>query len=262
MASYTEAETGRSVSIGRVISRTVAAFGSNPGTIFGIAVIFGALPQTVLSYGSQTLRLSQTRWEVATSVSGVSGLLMFVLGMLAQGALVRATVAASQGRKASFGESATAGLSVALPLVGLAILAVLAIALGFALFVVPGVMLAMAWAVIAPALVEERLGIFEAFGRSADLTKGARWKILGLLLLVWVCYTLFLSVFGVTLIAGGMRGMTTISTGGLTVGWLVFNLLLNTLVSAIWGVLQTSLYIELRDWKDGPTTDSLQEIFA
>jgi len=262
MASYAGAVQERSVSIGRVLLRAFGALGSNPVTMFGIAFLFGALPQMLISYGSQMLRVRQTRFELIWSVSVGSGLLVFVLWMLVQGALVRATIAASEGGKASFAESAAAGLSVALPLVALAILSGIATGIGFMLFVVPGVMLALAWAVTTPALVEERLGVFEAFGRSRTLTRGARWKIFGLLLVLVVLYLMVSSVFGVALVAGGMRRAAAFTTPGLSVGWVVFNILFGTLSTAVWSVVQTSLYLELRDWKDGPTIEALEDIFA
>lgn len=262
MGSYADAATARSVSIGRVIGRAASALRTNPATMFGIAFVFGALPQMVISYGSQMLQVGQTRIELVSTVSIAAGLLIFVLSMLAQGALVRATIAASEGKTASFAQSAAAGLSVALPLVGLALLTGIALMAGFTLLFVPGVIFALMWTVATPVLVEERLGVLETFGRSAELTKGARWKILGLLLMVLVAYMLLTSVLGVVLLAGGMRGVTALPPVGLSTGWVLFNMLQGTLVAAAWGAVQTALYVELRDWKEGPTIDALAEIFA
>src|SRR3546814_7670999 len=97
-----------------------------------------------------------------------------VVYSLVQGALVRATIAHTEGRRASFGESAAAWLVVALPLSGLSILAAIGIWLGLILLIVPGIMLFCMWAVVAPALVEERTGVFGVFGRSRELTKIGR----------------------------------------------------------------------------------------
>jgi hypothetical protein len=48
------------------------------------------------------------------------------------------------------------------------------------LILIPGVMLLMMWSVGMPVCVVERLGPFGSLARSRELTKGHRWKILGL----------------------------------------------------------------------------------
>src|SRR5207248_4850854 len=76
--------------------------------------------------------------------------------------------------------------------------------LGFAAFVVPGVIAMIAWFVTAPACVVERLGPIASLGRSSVLTKGFRWKILGVLLIfeIAVLVPMFLASFVVARIAG------------------------------------------------------------
>src|SRR3546814_14987545 len=71
------------------------------------------------------------------AVAIVAGIVSMVFYALVQGALVRATIAHTEGRRASFGESAAAGLAVALPLIGLSILAAIGIWLGLILLIVP-----------------------------------------------------------------------------------------------------------------------------
>jgi hypothetical protein len=34
------------------------------------------------------------------------------------------------------------------------------------------------------------------------------------------------------------------------------------ITTAVWATFQTSLYVELRNWKDGPQTQTLDAIFA
>lgn len=254
----------RSVSIGRVFSRGFGTLGSNPLVTFGIAFAFGALPSTLLSWAIENFRMESldlfgTFGVIAIAL--VSALVTILLALITQGALVRATVAYSEGRKASFAESAMAGLSVAWPLFLLAILSGLGMLLGFILLIVPGIILYVMWSVSAPALVEERLGPVEALGRSNDLTDGARWKIFGLLLVLLVAYWLFsglAALFGVML-AGGV---TEFSTGTMSLGYLAFSTVIQTITAAVWGAIQTSLYVELREWKDGPATDRLADIFG
>lgn len=267
MATVATDESDRRVSIGRIFSRAFGTIGSNPVATLGIAFLFGALPSLLLAYVAQTFQAESVDILGPAGVIAIaifSAVLAITLSMVTQGALVRATVAFSEGRKASFGESAMAGLGVALPLFLLGLGSALGMAVGFLLLIVPGVILYVMWSVAAPALVEEGLGPTEAFGRSSYLTDGARWKILGLTLVILVLYWIF-SALVVALGAmwyGGFTELTQVAEGRMPIGYLVVNGIAGTITSAVWGVIQTSLYVELRDWKDGPGSDALAEIFG
>lgn len=257
----------RSVSIGRVFSRAFGTIAANPATTLGIGFLFGALPSLLAAYAIQTVRAESfaTLGPAATIGIGLFSLLVTILlGIIAQGVLVRVTVAFSEGRKASLGESVMAGLRVALPLFVLGVLSALGLALGFLLLVVPGVILYMMWSVAAPSLVEERLGPIEAFGRSRHLTRGARWKIFGLTLVVLVVYWIVSGVVAALTIAsyGGLEQVAASAAQGPSLVQLAVNAVVATLYSAVSGVIPPSLYVELRDWKDGPQTEALAEIFG
>jgi hypothetical protein len=266
MATAAMDRDDRGVSIGRIFSRAFGTIGSNPVATLGIAFLFGALPSLMIAYAIQSLgteAFAALGTAAVIGISVLSALLAIVLAMITQGALVRATVAYSEGRKASFGESAMAGLSVALPLFLLGVGSAIGIGLGFLLLIVPGIILYVMWSVAAPALVEERLGPTEAFGRSNHLTSGVRWKIFGLLLVVLVFYWIFSSLVAMLSIMwyGGVAEFAENAVRGMPIGYLVINGIAGTITSAAWGVIQTSLYVELRDWKDGPQTEALARIF-
>ncbi len=251
------------VSIGRIFGRTGSVLAANPVTMFGIAFVFGAIPSVLLNWFQLSLRSSildryQTMGVVAVSIIGA--IISVVLQAIVQGALVRATVAHTEGRRASFGESVSAGLAVALPLIGLGILMALAVGIGLALFLVPGIILYCMWAVASPALVEERTGVFGAFGRSRELTRGARWSVFGVEAIIVVAYWFVSFLFGLLLF--GTANMQALAQGHLPITWLIGTVLLSTLVYTVWSTIQTSLYVELRTWKEGPSGQALEEIFA
>lgn len=261
---------GRAVSIGRIFSRAFETVGSNPVTVFGISFVFTALPGFIMNYIAQGFGYSQQNLATGAislflfvTIAIISVLVGIVLTMLTQGALVRVTAAHLQGREASFGEAAMTGLRAALPLLLLAILLGLGVMLGTMLFIVPGIILYLMWAVAAPALVEEKIGVFEAFGRSRYLTSGARWKVLGLGLIMLVIYWIFSGISGVIMVSiYGLQGLATAMQQGVPLGFLLVSVVVSTLLTAIIATIQTSLYVELRDWKDGPATEALTEIFA
>ena len=258
------------MSIGRVFNRAFSTMGGNPVTVFGISFVFGALPGLVMNYGARSVGYSQQNLATGVitpffffTVLGITLVLGILFAMLTQGALVRATAAYSEGRNASFGESAMAGLRVAAPLFLLGILLALGLMLGFVLLIVPGIILYLMWAVASPALVEENIGVFEAFNRSSFLTKGARWKIFGLGLIVVLIYWVFSLVIGLVLVSiYGLQGLAESTQQGLPIAFLLVSGVISTILTAIVNTIQTALYVELLNWKDGPASDKLADIFA
>lgn len=268
MATQAEIVQGGDMEIGRTIGRAFSTIGSNPGVTLGIAFLFSAVPSTILNLLTQRIRPaaldadSMVAWFSATIVTA---LITMLLQLITQGALMRATVRAAAGDRANFADSAMTGLRAALPLLGLGILSALGIFCGIILLIVPGVILWVIWSVAGPALVAERLGPIEAMSRSAGLTKGARWKVFA----VQVLMLIFAWIVGAALTAllvtvyGGLQPMTqAMSGGGLPVTWIVLNALVTTVISAISAIVLASLYIELREWKEGPAIDHLAQVFA
>lgn len=251
----------RRMSIGRVFNRAFAALGANAATMFGIAFLFSALPIALLSLWQTGNGPSR---DYVANAAGMGGIYLasFVLTQLAQGGLVRATIAHSDGRTVSFGTCVATGARFALPLLGLGLVMGFALLLGFAFFVIPGVLLYLAWAVAAPALVIDRTGVFGAFGRSGFLTRGARWNVFGIGLVLLLLYYVLIAAVGIVTVA--VTGLPTATSGVAAFGTLstVLTALSTTISTAVAAAIQTSLYVELRDWKDGPQVDQLSDIFA
>lgn len=256
----------REMSIGRVFRRAFGAMALNPVVILGLALAIGALPGLLMTYFFAQFGLMSTTATAGTlpttrilAVALVTILVSIVISTLVQAALTRATVSANEGRRISFGDSLSTALRVVLPLIGLSLLFSFGVAIGFVLLIVPGIILLLMWAVAVPTLVIERQGVFAAFSRSAELTKGARWKILGLFLVLVCLYWLLTTVLG---IVGLDMYSSANAAAGLTTTGLIGTVLVGTLFNAVWGTIQPSLYVELREWKEGGSMESLEEIFA
>nr|NUR37870.1 hypothetical protein [Sphingomonas sp.] len=273
MATAAPVYADRTVSLGRVFQRAFNAITLNPVVILGLALVVGALPGLIMSYVFVQLGLVASPQAVHVGPSGlpaispgriigtslISSLTVMIIGALVQGALTRAVVTANEGRKATFGESLSTGFRVILPLIGFSILFAIAIAIGFVLLIVPGVILLLMWAVAVPSLVIENTGVMGAFGRSSELTRGAKGKIFGLFLVLAVAYWILSIVLG--LFGLSMYGVNN-SAAGLSVGNLVGSVLLGTIFHVLWGAVQPSLYVELRQWKEGSSAENLAEVFA
>jgi hypothetical protein len=254
------------MSVGRVFRRAFDAIQMNPGVILGLALLVGALPGLIMSYFFYRFGLTNptsVRNGGITTSGFAAGMFLYsivilIVSALVQGALTRATVSANEGKRASLGESLAAAVRVLLPLIGLSILWAIGVGIGFVLLIVPGVILLMMWAVAVPSLVVERQGIFAAFARSAQLTKGAKWKIFGLCLVLLVIYWLLSLIVGLV----GLGTLGAGSAAGFTVANIVGTIIVGTIFNMLWGTIQPSLYVELRQWKEGDSADNLAEVFA
>lgn len=260
MATVTAQEEGAPLAIGSVIGNAFGVMTGNPLTVFGIAFIFGALPQALINYFIQFDLAAERDAQIGMAAIYLLSVVAFVLcSALAQSALVRATSAYLDGRTALIGECIATGIAKVLPLIGATILLVLGFLLGFLLFVIPGIILLLMWAVTIPALVEEDVGALEAFGRSRYLTKGSRWRIWFLMIIVAVI-TWLLSAL--TAIPGIIAGVNDASGPTASLGAIAIAALTSTLATALWSTMITALYFALRERREGLRSDRLADVFA
>jgi hypothetical protein len=132
---------------------------------------------------------------VSAALSLVGGIVGALLGLLitviAEFLLTAALVKAVQDvRDGTVNLSVGQTFSVALPFIGsvavAAILAGIAIAVGLAIFIIPGLFLLTIWSLIVPAIVLGGSGPLDAFGRSWQLVRGNFWNVFGILFIVFV----------------------------------------------------------------------------
>jgi hypothetical protein len=261
--------TRREVSLERVFSRTFGTIRANPVGTLGIAFLFSALPLLLFNYFAQSFRNPEALLRIgiwgflAGALGGV--VLWLALASLTQGALVRATVAHSEGEEASIAESVMAGLRAFVPLMALTLMVLVAEVIGFILLIVPAIILYCILAVASPALVAERIGPIAAMARSRQLTSGARWKVFGISLVVLVVtWVIAATISAVSFqLFGGMQGLAEATFAGkVPFAYFAIQSVGQTLTSCVWSVLASALYVELRDWKDGPRSEALAEVFA
>ncbi|MEO5774845.1 MAG: hypothetical protein ABIQ32_12110 [Sphingomicrobium sp.] len=184
--------------------------------------------------------------------------LSLAISAVLTGVVTIVTSASARGSKATLGQALGQTVPVLLPLILFSILLAIAVMLGMLLLFVPGVMLYVAFSVGAQSLVAEQLNIGQAFSRSRSLTKGARWKVFALILILTVMAWLASFLFGLA----GMRAAAMSNGFQLSSKLLIASALYGTVVNTVWSTIQASLYVELREWKDGPQHDHLQEVFA
>jgi hypothetical protein len=268
---YDRGSGSNGMTVGSVLSRGFGAIGAAPLVFFGTSFLLVALPSTLVGIASRAAMGPLVPganpyapiW-FRSVVSGLigAGLVWWVLYMAAQAVLFRATVSELDGRDETVGSHIAGAARSVMPLVVLSILLSLGVGVGWLLFIFPGIMLAMMWSVAAPALVAERCGIFASFGRSRELTSGARWRIFGLVVLVFAIYFAASGAIGIGNVAvNGVAGLAN-SAAAPSLVTTVMSVALQTAFVAIWTAIQGALYVELRDWKGGPAHGHLADIFA
>jgi hypothetical protein len=195
-----------------------------------------------------------------------------IFSLVLQAGLVHGTVVSLAGRPAGIGDGLRTGLRAFLPLLVLSILMILGEWIGFIALIVPGFMLMVRWSVAVPALVGERRGIFGSMKRSAELTKGHRWSIFGLfivvLILMWIIgvasAALTASLNGAAGVAaantepGLSKYMATVAHTPLAIG---VQVLFGSVIAMLSAAGVASLYSELRGLKDGVSHTDLAAVF-
>jgi uncharacterized membrane protein len=109
----------------------------------------------------------------------------------------------------------------------------IALAIGFILLIIPGLILMVIWSVVAPVTVLERPGPFAAFGRSRELVRGNGWQVFGVIVLVFVAVAVLSLAAG--LVASGLG-----SLGHALVQWAV-----NSALAPVTALSASVLYFEL-----------------
>jgi hypothetical protein len=176
--------------------------------------------------------------------SAVLGLVATIVGLIVSqlytGMVVEVVNDTRDGRlDASIGGLFNKVTPVLLTLIGAAIVTGIAITVGLIACIIPGVILLTLWAVVAPAVVIERLGVFDAMSRSWNLVKTNFWQTLGVIVVFWI----------ITFVITGLIGFIFRDSSlvvAVVVAWIVHFLLapLSALASSI-------LFFELRGVESG-----------
>lgn len=245
--------------IAKVIGSTFGVLGRNFLPFLGMTALLVGAPMAIVSLGLLDLIAAPDNMNLGLEAFGtfaIGFLVSIITNALLQGALVYGTVRDLNGARASFGECLAMGLRNLLPVLLLSILMALALIVGFLLLIVPALMMLAAWCVIVPARVSEQTGVIEAFGRSAELTRGNRWRIFALMLLflvlTWIV-GLLLSPLSLAALTAGPQGLV------------LSQMISNTVSSVINGLIGATgasvIYVELKRLKEGLAPDALAALF-
>jgi hypothetical protein len=238
--------TGAPFRVGVVLSKTFSVFSSKLGN-FLLLTFVPLIPVLVFNLMLQSELPGRPQPSNLVWLGALSGLLTFVMGIVAQATTLYGAFQQMGGQSFTIGKSLNVGLRRALPVFGVALMAGVGTFLAAVLFIVPGIIVACMLYVAVPACVIERLGAVASLNRSAALTKGYRWQIFGLLALVTIIGAIaqfILGRFGIGMLWGKL----------LHFGWLV-------IATSFGSVLAAVVYHDLRAAKEGIDIDHLANVF-
>lgn len=221
------------IEVGSVLRETFAIYRERAGVLLPVAfwlfLAVGIVEELAYAY-------------IVTAV--FAGMLGAAATTFYQGMVVGLVRDAEEGRHdSSAGEMLRSVRPVLLPLVVASLLAVVGTFLGFVFFIVPGFLAITFWAVIAPAIVVERTGPIESFGRSQDLVGGSAWRV-------------FAAVLLGLLIAAVLTVALILLADSLAYGPLiriVLTALVGTVSAPIGGLIAAILYFRLREIEETPS---------
>jgi hypothetical protein len=240
--------------IGRVVNRTIGALGRNLAVFALISILFGAIPYGTLQWFQ--LRAVQANDPFAGVAAGLLAIFVNLFSScMIQAAITHGAIADLNGRKASFGESLSTGLRSMFPVLAIGLLMGLGVMVGLVLFIIPGVLLVLAWAVVIPVEVVERGDVFASFTRSAELTRNNRGALFALFVLYWVLTSIVLMVLGLVVGLGGYRSLE------LPVLMAVITTVAQSVTTLIGAVGLAVVYYELRSIKEGVGPEALAAVF-
>jgi hypothetical protein len=235
--------------VGPVLSRSATIL-SQHFLIFFLIGVVANLPSVLLQKWGEALATSPGTTSQGAVLLIIGGVLSFVLAMISQAIMVHASFQAMRMRPVNVGESLKVGLSRVFPIILLAILMGLLGGLATLLLIVPGLIVMTMWFVSTPACVVERTGPWTSMKRSAALTKGHRWKVFGLILLL----------IGVSVIVAILVQLLLTQVGS-TILVLLGTLLWGALWTAYYSIAVVMTYHDLRVAKEGIDIEQIAAVF-
>jgi len=233
--------------VGRVLSRAISVLLRHFLTFF-IVTFVAFLPLILLQQATANAERDPAQALAMVGVSLGLVVLMMMLSMLSSAVILHGAFQDMRNRRVNLAESLKVGLRRFLPLIGLGLLVGLLVVLGLVLLIIPGLILYTIWFVSVAACVVERTGAWTSMRRSRELTKGHRWKVLGVVLLL-LLLSLLNPLFQLVLSAGG----ETLALIGTSI-WTAIG-------SAFASVVIAVTYYELRAAKEGIDIERIASVF-
>ena len=192
---------GQSFSIGASLSRALSTFLANfiSFNLLGFTVMVPGLGLVVLLFGAVFAGFFIGLDNIGAPPSGFGALHFIVFAAIwivavtlqyfLTGIIVYGALRYLEGEKAGYAACLGRGFRRIVPIIAVAVISTVLIAIGFFLIVVPGIIIAVMICLAVPALMAENPGILASLKRSRELTKGYRWHLFGIFLIAMLATT-------------------------------------------------------------------------
>jgi hypothetical protein len=219
--------------VGALVADALRLYAAHPALFFTLALAVVAPYQLIVLAATGTSPLGQQTAHASTALTLL--LLDFVVVVPLVSALhVRAVGAVARGERPRLLDVIWGAVRV-LPVVAAAqIVADIGIGIGIVLFIIPGVVLAIRWAVVAQTAAIERTDWMSALRRGAALTRGSYLHVFGVLVIT--------SVFTYGVLSAGEA-----AAGSHAGAWQVaLGIVVDTITRSFTALTTAVLYFELR----------------
>jgi hypothetical protein len=244
--------------VGSPISGALRLYGRHWRTLVACAMV-GILPVVALDAaeflrsGVDPLTAASAREEGRAgrgTLSLIGAGLSLALYSLVSAACIHVSAEAGAGRDTDWRSALAAGARRAVAVLLAAVIVLVGVILGLLALVLPGIWLAVAWSVAAPAVVLEGAAPVQAVKRSFALVRGSWWYALGVLALgtLTAMAVIVAVAIPITVVIGVVEAQ---------VGRVLLFALTEAVIMAIllpfWASVLTLLFFQLRARRDGPT---------
>lgn len=251
--------TLRPLTMGEILDQAFGLYREQFGELMTVSVICSGIPALF------NLVVQARGGFLLAPILALVGLVLSVIGSaVATGASTFVVSGAYVSRAVSSREALRRAVPRIGQLVACSFLFGLLVGVGFVLVFVPGFVLLSGCILCFTALVVEGLGAQAAVGRSWELTRGFRWRMLGLLFVFFIVF--YIPFFAIALVAGvtgalapvaagasASRGLLLVSVGGAVLQIVLYPFLYCILVTA---------YYDLRVRKEGFDLELLAQSLA
>jgi hypothetical protein len=251
MSIAASGDTATRLDIGETLQDVVNVILRNLGPVVLLAVLLEGVPLALLYLGNELMMENPV-----FILLGLIGLIAQLVGRsILYGALIVMTVRDLDGEPATLREALAGGQRKWGSLLGLMIVTGLAIGVGLVLLIVPGVYLALRWAVAGPSKVLTGRSISDSMAHSTSLTEGRRWSMLLVYVIVFVVAVVVAMAFGLVEYVLGLVAPKALVSA-------LVEPLPNLCYDIPVAVVAAVLYRRLRSDAEGPASAVLAEVFA
>jgi hypothetical protein len=209
-----------------------------------VDVLFAPKEKTEIILG-QPIRVESRAFIVFLLATLVALAIAVIINAILQAALLRGAALATVGDPVDINDSYRWGLRRFGSVLVVSLLVGLAVAIGFLLLIIPGIIFLVMFSVAVPALVVEGVRGTDAMRRSWNLVKGHFWHVFGVIVVA-------------AILTGIVSGILGAIGGSNSVLRLIFGTIAQVLVAPFSALIAVLLYLDVRSRSENLTASTLR----